>query len=214
MLKHAVLLRAKQEKWRESEDEDGKASAFENAFSQYKIFSMDNSSLEDASSSPTKLELYALNLLRLLIVNKFMEFHMELELLTFEERQSAVVSYVVGLEQALAEGSYHKVLSSQAQVPYEPFTLFLPFLKDAVRNDVANCSEKAYDSLSVKDAQQIMFFEGSKELTNYISNNKPDWEVKDGRIFFKVTEAQKLEIPSLKLISQSLNYANELERIV
>ena len=59
-----------------------------------------------------------------------------------------------------------------------------------------------------------MFFEGSKELTNYISNNKPDWEVKDGRIFFKVTEAQKLEIPSLKLISQSLNYANELERIV
>ena len=36
MLKHAVLLRAKQEKWRESEDEDGKASAFENAFSQYK----------------------------------------------------------------------------------------------------------------------------------------------------------------------------------
>ena len=35
MLKHAVLLRAKQEKWRESEDEDGKASAFENAFSQY-----------------------------------------------------------------------------------------------------------------------------------------------------------------------------------
>ena len=41
----------------------------------------------------------------------------------------------------------------------------------------------------------MLFFEGSKELTNYISNNKPDWEVKDGRIFFKVTEAQKLEIP-------------------
>ena len=72
------------------------------------IFSMDNASLEDPSSSPTKLELYALNLLRLLIVNKLTEFHLELELLTFEERQSTVVAYVVGLEQALAEGSYHK----------------------------------------------------------------------------------------------------------
>ena len=150
MLKYAVLLRAKQEQWRESDSEDGKASGFENAFSQYKVFSMDNATLEDGAKSPTKLELNALNLLRLLIVNKLMEFHMELELLTFAERQSTVVSYVVGLEQALAEGSYHKVLSSQSKVPYEPLTLFLPFLKDAVRNDVANCSEKAYDSLSIK----------------------------------------------------------------
>ena len=47
MLKHAVLLRAKQEQWRESEAEDGRTSAFENAFSQYKVFSMDNPALED-----------------------------------------------------------------------------------------------------------------------------------------------------------------------
>ena len=150
MLKYAVLLKAQQGEWRENDDEEGKASGFQNAFSQYKIFSMDNASLEDPSSSPTKLELYALNLLRLLIVNKLTEFHLELELLTFEERQSTVVAYVVGLEQALAEGSYHKVLSSRVQVPYEPFTLLIPYLKDAVRNDVANCSEKAYESLSLK----------------------------------------------------------------
>ena len=56
-------------------------------------------------------------------------------------------------------------------------------------------------------------FDDSGKLTKYIAENKPDWEVKDGRIF-KAAEAQKLEIPSLKLISQSLSYANELERIV
>ena len=155
MLKYAVLLKAQQGEWRENDEEEGKVSGFQNAFSQYKIFSMDNASLEDPSSSPTKLELYALNLLRLLIVNKLTEFHLELELLTFEERQSSVVAYVVGLEQALAEGSYHKVLSSQTQVPYEPFTLLLPYLKDAVRNDVANCSENAYESLSLKGKCQI-----------------------------------------------------------
>ena len=104
MLKYAVLLKAQQGEWREIDEEEGKVSGFQNAFSQYKIFSMDNASLEDPSSSPTKLELYALNLLRLLIVNKLTEFHLELELLTFEERQSTVVAYVVGLEQALAEG--------------------------------------------------------------------------------------------------------------
>ena len=65
-----------------------------------------------------------------------------------------------------------------------------------------------------QDAQQIMFFDDSGKLTKYIAESKPDWQVKDGRIFFKAAEAQKLEIPSLKLISQSLSYANELERIV
>ena len=55
----------------------------------------------------------------------------------------------------LLKGSYHKVLSSQGQVPYEPFTLLLPYLKDAVRNDVANCSENAYESLSLKGKCQI-----------------------------------------------------------
>ena len=59
-----------------------------------------------------------------------------------------------------------------------------------------------------------MFFDDSGKLTKYIAENKPDWEVKDGRILFKAAEAQKLDIPSLKLISQSLSYANELERIV
>ena len=62
--------------------------------------------------------------------------------------------------------------------------------------------------------RKIMFFENSAELKTYISNNKPDWEIKDDRIFFKVTEALSTEIPSLKLISQSLSSANELERIV
>ena len=83
-----------------------------------------------------------------------------------------------------------------------------------MRNDVANCSEKAYESLSLKgkcqrqslnylttsnnsilhkqqDAQQIMFFDDSGKLTKYIAESKPDWQVKDGRIFFKAAEAQK-----------------------
>ena len=86
-------------------------------------------------------------------------------------------------------------------------------MKDAVRADVANCSEKAYSSLSVKDAQDIMFFDNEEQLKNFMKE-RPDWRIQDGRLMFQAQEAAKVEIPSMRLIAQSLSYANELERIV
>ena len=138
---------------------------------------------------------------------------MELELLTPQERVSGPISFVIGLEQALAEGSYHKVLSAERQIPVESFRHFLPFLKDAVRADVANCSEKAYDSLSLDDAQSMMFFDNLQELKNFVAQRE-EWNILDERVVFQARETSQVEIPGMRLVSQSLSYANELEKIV
>ena len=204
MLESSVLLAAKLGNWREENN------MFENSYSQLKTFYTDQKHIVDQDK---KNEIFGLNLLRLLIKNNLMKFHMELELLTDAERVTSPIAFVVALEQALAEGSYHKVLSAEKNVPVGSFKGFIPFLKDAVRADVANCSEKAYSSLSVKDAQEIMFFDSEEQLKTFV-NDRPAWSIQDGRLMFQAREAAQVEIPSMRLISQSLSYANELERIV
>lgn len=37
------------------------------------------------------------------------------------------------------------------------------------RDEIAGCSEKAYDSLSIRDAQQMLLFPSDSELLKYIT---------------------------------------------
>ncbi|CAI9780359.1 unnamed protein product [Fraxinus pennsylvanica] len=84
------------------------------------------------------------------------------------------------------------------------------------RDEIAGCSEKAYDSLSIKDAQQILLFSSDHELVEYIKKEHPEWETENGFVFFQRAKESVpcKEIPSLQLINQTLSYARELERIV
>jgi hypothetical protein len=51
-------------------------------------------------------------------------------------------------------------------------------------------------------------------LQSFIAEEKPEWEVKGDRIYFDLSTAKKVEVPSLRLIKETLTYANELDRIV
>lgn len=54
-----------------------------------------------------------------------------------------------------------------------------------------------------------------QETIAFVHANYPDWSIVGGTIETKGSKTSKLaEIPSLKLISQNLSYATELERIV
>ncbi|PHU28111.1 26S proteasome non-ATPase regulatory subunit 8 -like protein A [Capsicum chinense] len=83
-------------------------------------------------------------------------------------------------------------------------------------DEIAGCSEKAYDRLSTSDARQMLLFSSDKELLQYVEQEHPEWEIKGGFIIFqKVKDSVPCkEIPSLQLITQTLSYARELERIV
>ena len=161
----------------------------------------------------TKCQVMGLNLLRLLADDQLASFHCELELLNAKELGTAPVVFATTLAQSLSEGSYHRVIS--AKPPSEPFAAFMPKLNEAVRVDIANCSEKAYESLSSKDAQSLLFFQSESELSKFIESTEREWELKkDGRVWFVSSGSQKVRVPSKKLIQSSLSYANELEKIV
>ncbi|KAG7015126.1 26S proteasome non-ATPase regulatory subunit 8-like A, partial [Cucurbita argyrosperma subsp. argyrosperma] len=83
------------------------------------------------------------------------------------------------------------------------------------RDEIAGCSEKAYDYLSISNARQMLLFSSDQELLEYVKEEHPEWEITNGILYFqKVKESAPCkEIPSLQLINQTLSYARELERI-
>ncbi|KAK1285029.1 26S proteasome non-ATPase regulatory subunit RPN12A [Acorus calamus] len=114
------------------------------------------------------------------------------------------------------EGAYNRVLSARQSVPHDTYVYFMDLLAKTVRDEIAGCSEKAYEYLSIADAKQILMFSSVKELSDYIAEEHPKWKITNGCVFFQEAKdsAPCKEIPSLQLINQTLSYAKELERIV
>ncbi|XP_057966793.1 26S proteasome non-ATPase regulatory subunit 8 homolog A [Malania oleifera] len=201
---HAVILSVK------VEDQD----AFERDFFQLKPYYTD--ACGRLPPSPQEYPILGLNLLRLLVQNRIAEFHTELELLSATALEHSCIKYAVELEQSFMEGAYNRVLTARQTVPHETYAYFMELLAKTVRDEIAGCSEKAYDYLSVNDAQQMLLFSSGQELMEYIKEEHPEWEIKDGCVFFQRAKESTpcKEIPSLQLINQTLSYARELERIV
>ncbi|KAL5998904.1 26S proteasome non-ATPase regulatory subunit 8 A [Asimina triloba] len=165
--------------------------------------------------SPKEYPILGLNLLRLLVQNRIAEFHTELELLSASALENPCIKHAVELEQSFMEGAYNRVLSARQTVPHETYVYFMDLLAKTVRDEIAGCSEKAYDYLSISDAKKILMFSSDQELSDYITEDHPEWEIKNGCVFFQKAKesAPCKEIPSLQLINQTLSYARELERI-
>ncbi|KAJ0970306.1 hypothetical protein J5N97_023183 [Dioscorea zingiberensis] len=201
---HAVVLSVK------TEDQD----AFERDFFQLKPYYTDTCGV--IPPSPQEYPILGLNLLRLLVQNRIAEFHTELELLSATALENPCIKHAVELEQSFMEGAYNRVLSARQTVPHETYVHFMDLLAKTVRDEIAGCSEKAYNYLSIADAKKILMFSSDQELNEYITQEHPEWEINDKCVFFqKAKESQPCkEIPSLQLINQTLSYARELERIV
>ncbi|KAF8380762.1 hypothetical protein HHK36_028252 [Tetracentron sinense] len=103
------------------------------------------------------------------------------------------------------------VLSARQTVPHETYVYFMDLLAKTVRDEIAGCSEKAYDYFSMNDARQMLMFPSDQELSEYITEERPEWEMKNGAVFFQKAKesAPCEEIPSLQLINQTLSYARE-----
>ncbi|CAK9147470.1 unnamed protein product [Ilex paraguariensis] len=201
---HAVVLSVK------TEDQD----AFERDFFQLKPYYTD--ARDRLPPSAQEYPILGLNLLRLLVQNRIAEFHTELELLSARALENPCIKHAVELEQSFMEGAYNRVLSARQTVPHETYVYFMDLLAKTVRDEIAGCGEKAYDSLSVNDCRQMLLFTSDKELFEYIKEDHPEWEIKNGFVVFQRAKesAPCKEIPSLQLINQTLSYARELERIV
>lgn len=139
----------------------------------------------------------------------------QLELLTERERAHPAVTFCTQLDKHLVMGSYDQVLVAAAHPPIPQYAYFLKSLLETVRINIGDCVAAAYNSITLAAATQILMFDKQAETLEFIQDFFPTWTISDD-VILPTGEAltKSDEIPSLKLITQNLSYAIEMERIV
>ncbi|KAF9892944.1 polynucleotide 3'-phosphatase [Aspergillus nanangensis] len=168
-----------------------------------------------------------LYLLLLLSMGDSATFHTVLEGLVEEAslkdknvEDDVYIKYPVDLERNLMEGSYDKVWreTNSERVPSEEFALFSNVLVGTIRSEIADCSEKAYPSLPISNAKNLLFLESEGAVIEFAQQR--GWVLRDGRIYFPVepeaaTRSEKdILVASGTIIENAIGYARELETIV
>merc|ERR1719152_82081 len=142
--------------------------AFERYVAQLKIYYSDCATTLPASQR--QYPILGLNLLRLLAQNRIAEFHTELELIPTELQHSNIyIKYPAQLEQHIMEGSYNKVLSAKSDGLFSQEGMyFMDMLVDTVREEIAECSEKAYTSIAAAELQNLLMLSSQAELAEFV----------------------------------------------
>mmetsp|Transcript_11203 Transcript_11203/g.41052 ORF Transcript_11203/g.41052 Transcript_11203/m.41052 type:complete len:264 (-) Transcript_11203:76-867(-) len=201
ILEHAVLLSAKQH------DDVG----FARHYAQLRTYYVDTAHL--LPQSEQEYPITGLNLLRLVALNRIAEFHTELELISVQAQGNVYVKYSLELERCLMEGAYSKLLQLRGQVPTPVYSYFTELLVEAVKKELASCTEKAYRSLSVTDAMKVLMCSNETELRTLAEEH--GWQITNGQVTFGLAnDSCKAEIAAFPTIQKTLGYAKELERIV
>lgn len=87
-----------------------------------------------------------------------------------------------------------------------------------IRSEIASCSEKAYPSLPIANAKNLLFLESEGAVLDFAQGR--GWAVKDGRIYFPVQQGDEMRsekdilVASGQVIENTIGYARELETIV
>ncbi|KAL4779814.1 SAC3/GANP/Nin1/mts3/eIF-3 p25 family-domain-containing protein [Aspergillus varians] len=179
------------------------------------------------SKSSQRSKITGLYLLLLLSSGDGASFHTVLEGLVEEAslKEKSVeddpyIKYPVDLERNLMEGSYDKVWreTNSERVPSEDFALFSNVLVGTIRSEIADCSEKAYPSLPISNAKNLLFLESEGAVMEFAQQR--GWALRDGRIYFPLepetsTRSEKdILVASGTIIENAIGYARELETIV
>ncbi|BCR87834.1 proteasome regulatory particle lid subunit rpnL [Aspergillus chevalieri] len=178
-------------------------------------------------STSQRSKITGLYLLLLLSTGNSTNFHTVLEGLVEEAslngksvEDDPYIKYPVELERNLMEGSYDKVWreTKSERVPSEDFGLFSNVLVGTIRSEIADCSEKAYPSLPIFNAKNLLFLESEGAVIEFAQQR--GWILRDGRIHFPVEPEQAARsekdilVASSTVIENTIGYARELETIV
>ncbi|PYH75777.1 putative proteasome regulatory particle subunit [Aspergillus uvarum CBS 121591] len=180
-----------------------------------------------SNSNSQRSKITGLYLLLLLSMGDSTSFHTVLEGLVEEAslqgrsvEDDPFIKYPVELERNLMEGSYDKVWreTNSERVPGEDFGLFSSVLVGTIRSEIADCSEKAYPSLPISNAKNLLFMDSEGAVIEFAQQR--GWVLRDGRIYFPVEpeaaarSEKDILVASGTIIENAIGYARELETIV
>lgn len=155
--------------------------------------------------------------------------------------EDAFIQYPMRLEQALMEGSYDRVWGETKgeRVPSEEFGVFsevwhtisptliivmktnispTQVLVNTIRSEIASCSERAYPSLPISNAKNLLFLDSEGAVIQFAQSR--GWVAKEGRIYFPEQQEEMAQgdkdilAASGQVIENTLEYARKLETIV
>ncbi|EAW09486.1 proteasome regulatory particle lid subunit rpnL [Aspergillus clavatus NRRL 1] len=184
-----------------------------------------SSKIDTRTSQRSKIT--GLYLMLLLSMGDSTTFHTVLEGLVEEAslqgkrvEDDPFIKYPVDLERSLMEGSYDKVWkeTNSERVPSEDFALFSNVLVGTIRSEIADCSEKAYPSLPISNAKNLLFLDSEGAVIEFAQQR--GWVLRDGRIYFPVEpeaaarSEKDILVASSTVIENTIGYARELETIV
>ncbi|KAI9816494.1 MAG: regulatory particle non-ATPase [Pycnora praestabilis] len=208
-------------------------SSFTRYFQQLQPFyDLPSTQLPHEGSNQSKIT--GLYLLLLLSQGDYAGFHTVLESLevasasALEEgkkgakglEEDVFIQYPVKLEQWLMEGAYDRVwgATKEERVPSEEYDVFSDVLVGTIRSEIASCSEKAYPSLPISNAKNLLFLDSEGSVVEFAQAR--GWMVRDGRIYFPLQQDQgvgtekEILATSGQVIENTIGYARELEMIV
>ena len=96
--------------------------------------------------------------------------------------------------------------------------LVIQVLVGTIRSEIADCSEKAYPSLPISNAKNLLFLDSEGAVIEFAQQR--GWVLRDGRIFFPVEpeaaarSEKDILVASGTIIENAIGYARELETIV
>ena len=91
-------------------------------------------------------------------------------------------------------------------------------LINTIRSEIASCSERAYPSLPISNAKNLLFLDSEGAVIEFARSR--GWIAKEGRIYFpQQSEDQGMGerdilVTSGQVIQNTLGYARKLETIV
>eukprot|EP00771_Trimastix_marina_P000081 gnl/Trimastix_PCT/1084.p1 GENE.gnl/Trimastix_PCT/1084~~gnl/Trimastix_PCT/1084.p1 ORF type:complete len:283 (+),score=74.49 gnl/Trimastix_PCT/1084:36-851(+) len=189
-------------------------SLFSCNMNQLKAFYQEfNKHIPETHRSQREHTIVGLELLSLLAGNRRSAFHTEVESLAPELFQNIYVRFPLDLERALMEGNYRKVSSMRADAPSELYLHFFDLVLDSAREEIARCITSSYQTLPAAEAKRLLFLETDGALQSMAEIHH--WHLLEGGVLqINQRAAQTQEIPSLSIISQNIEYAKNLERII
>jgi 26S proteasome regulatory subunit N12 len=87
-----------------------------------------------------------------------------------------------------------------------------------IRAEIASCSEKAYPSIPIANAKNLLFLDSEGSVVSFAKDR--GWVVRDGRLYFPaqqnegVRTEKEILVTSGTVIENTIGYARELETIV
>eukprot|EP00299_Pterocystis_sp_00344_P000895 c1049_g1_i1.p1 GENE.c1049_g1_i1~~c1049_g1_i1.p1 ORF type:complete len:278 (-),score=65.90 c1049_g1_i1:29-817(-) len=197
--------------------------AFERHFAQLRVYYWDFRTKLPASEQQWLIT--GLYLLHLLTQNRISEFHSELELIPIEAHTgNEHIKHSVEIEQAISEGAYQKMLKElREESRFFPSGIYRVFMEDflsTIRQKIARCSEKAYETLTVAAAQQLLMFDTDSETRQFVEECQwgvvpsENGDCRADKIVFAQAEPEEEDVQAKQLMIDSLHYAKELEAII